>query len=235
MKIKSMLALLLAGTLFAACNDDDDVTPASPTISGVEIGSGNNKQAQAGGDFHIEAQIVAPGDIERVHLEIHPEGADGWKLDTVFTEGLAGLKNAEFHKHIDVPAGAAVGPHHLHLTVTDKNGNTAEIESELEVMKDPTLPSVEGFAVEVEDEGKGLHLEAAITAPGKIAAVTVEVHGSGWEKEFEFKDAAMVGQTAFDFHKHVDIAAAPKGHYHVHLKVTDQAGKENEFEEHFDK
>jgi uncharacterized protein involved in high-affinity Fe2+ transport len=235
MKIKSMLALLLAGTLFTACNDDNDVDVAAPTITNVEIGSGNNKQAQAGSDFHIEAQIAAPGNIDRVHLEIHSENGSGWKLDTVYTEGLAGLKNAELHKHIDVPADAAAGSYHLHLVVTDKNGNTAEIESDLQVIKDPTLPAVTDFAVEVEDAGKGLHLEAAIAAPNKIAAVTVEVHGNGWEKEFEFKDAAMVGQTAFDFHKHLDIAAAPVGHYHVHLKVTDQSGKENEFEEHFDK
>jgi len=45
----------------------------------------------------------------------------------------------------------------------------------------------------------------------------------------------MVGEADFNFHKHLDIAAAPSGHYHVHLKVTDQAGKENEFEEHFNK
>lgn len=208
---------------------------ASPTITDVEIGSGNNKQAHAGSDFHIEAQIVAPGDIDRVELEIHPESGSGWQLDTVYTAGLAGLKNAELHEHIDVPASAAVGSYHLHLTVTDKNGNKAEFESDIEVIKDPTLPTVTGFEVEVEDAGKGLHLEAAITAPSKIAAVTAEVHGSGWEKEFEFKDAAMVGQTVFSFHKHVDIAAAPAGHYHVHLKVTDQSGKENEFEGHFDK
>lgn len=229
-----MLALLLAGALFASCNDDDDVDVAAPAITGIEIGSGNNKKAQAGSDFHIEAQIVAPGDIERVQLEIHPENGSGWKLDTVYTK-LAGLKNAELHEHVDVPANATLGNYHLHLTVTDKNGKKAEIESDLEVIKDPTLPAVTGFAVEVEDAGKGLHLEAAIAAPNKIAAVTVEVHGEKWEKEFEFKDAAMVGQTAFDFHKHVDITAAPAGHYHVHLKVTDQAGKENEFEEHFDK
>lgn len=235
MKIKSMLALLLAGALFASCNDDDDVDVAAPTISNVEIGSGNNKQAQAGSDFHIEAQIVAPGDIDRVQLEIHPENGSGWELDTVYTTGLAGLKSAELHEHIDVPASAALGDYHLHMTVFDKNGNKAEIDSELEVIKDPTLPAVTGFAVEVEDAGKGLHLEAAIAAPNKIASVTVEVHGDKWEKEFEFKDAAMVGQTAFEFHKHVDIAAAPAGHYHVHLKVVDQAGKENEFEEHFDK
>lgn len=235
MKIKSMLVLLLAGTLFASCNDDDDVDVAAPTISNVEIGSGNNKQAHPGSDFHIEAQIVAPGDIERVQLQIHPENGSGWKLDTVYTEGLAGLKNAEFHKHIDVPAHAALGKYDLHLTVTDKNGNKAEIDSELNVINDPALPAVTGFAVEVENAGKGLHLEAAIAAPNKIAVVTVEVHGEKWEEEFEFQDAAMVGQTAFDFHKHVDITAAPAGHYHVHLKVTDQAGKENEFEEHFDK
>jgi len=106
MKIKSIFALLLAGSLFASCKDDDKVDVAPPTISDVEIGSGNSKQAHAGGDFHIGAQVVAPGDIDRVELEIHPESGSGWELDTVYTSGLAGLKNAELHEHIDVHASA---------------------------------------------------------------------------------------------------------------------------------
>ncbi|WP_291908896.1 DUF4625 domain-containing protein [Chitinophaga sp. CB10] len=73
-----------------------------------------------------------------------------------------------------------------------------------------------------------------ISAPNKIASVTIEIHGA-WAYEVTYTDAAMVGQTTYHLHKHVNVSAAPAGHYHVHITVKDQAGKEREIEEHFDK
>lgn len=231
----SISIFLLFVTVFASCKKDDDVTPASPGITLHEIGSNNSKIGYIGSDLHIDAEIVAPGNIANVKLEVHKQTGTGWVVDQDFTEGLAGLKNATFHKHIDIPADAAAGMYHLHLVVTDQNGQTTEAESELELKEDITLPAISGFEVAANTAGTDLHVEAAITAVNKIAKVTVEVHGTAWEKEFEFTDAAMVGQTAFTFHKHMDISAAPAGHYHVHMNIVDQAGKEREFEEHFDK
>ncbi|MCC8409811.1 DUF4625 domain-containing protein [Mucilaginibacter sp. UR6-1] len=231
---KQLICLLLAGvTLFSACSKDDNETPVgAPAIEGLEVGANNNKIAHPGNDLHIEAQITAAANIKDVVLEIHPENGSGWEVNTTYTEGFAGLKNAEFHKHIDVPADAAVGDYHGHLKVTDQNGRVTEAEFELKVEADPTLPSVTGFEV---GYGNDLHVEATVAAPNKIAQIVVEVHGNDFEKEVVYTDAAMVGQTTYNLHKHVDVAAAPAGHYHVHLKVVDQAGKENEFEEHFDK
>jgi len=220
--------------LFAACSDDDDVLPAAPAITGVEIGSDNSKIGYAGSDFHIDAAITAPAGIAEVRVEIHPASGAGWEYDSVYTEGFAGLNNAQFHKHIDIPADAATGHYHLHLTVTDANGTKADIEEEIEIKQDATLPSISGLGIELENSGNELHLETTITAPNKIAEVSVEIHGA-WEEEYTYTDAAMVGQTTYDFHQHIDISAAPAGHYHVHLKVVDQAGKEKEFEDHFDK
>ncbi|GAA4915423.1 DUF4625 domain-containing protein [Mucilaginibacter defluvii] len=234
---KPIIYLLLAGiTLFSACSKDNDETPVgAPTIEGLEVGAGNNKIAHPGNDLHIEAQIQAAANIKDVVLEIHPENGAGWEVNTTYTDGFAGLKNAEFHKHIDVPADATVGEYHGHLKVTDQNGKVTEAEFELSVEADPTLPSVSGFEVGLNTAGNDLHAEASITAPNKIAQVVLEVHGNGWEKEVTYTDAAMVGQNNYNLHKHVDVTAAPAGHYHVYLKVVDQAGKENEFEEHFDK
>ncbi|WP_224995288.1 DUF4625 domain-containing protein [Cesiribacter sp. SM1] len=227
---------LLFSVLFVACSEDDDpVTPAAPTLADIEIGSDNNKTGYAGGDIHLDVAITAPGTIASVQVEIHPESASGWEFDSVYTEGFAGLRNADFHKHIDIAAEAALGHYHLHMVVTDKNGKTAEFEEDIEIVEDATLPSVSGLAIEVENEGAEIHIETVITAPNKIAEVEVEVHGNEWEESFTFTDAAMVGQTTYDFHKHIDIASAPAGHYHLHLKVTDQEGKEKEFEDHFDK
>ena len=227
------LPVLLFSVLFTACSKDDDAVPV-PDLTGVEIGSDNSKIAYAGSDIHIEAQITAPGNIASVAVEIHPEAGDGWKFDSVYTTGFVGLKSAEFHKHIDIPADALTGHYHLHFVVTDQRGQKKELEAEIEIKNDPTLPSISGLELELEDEGAELHLETDVTAPNKIAKIEVEIHGA-WEKEFSFTDEAMVGQTSFHFHKHLDISAAPKGHYHVHLKVIDQAGKEKEFEDHFDK
>lgn len=231
---KIIIALLLITSIFAACKKDK-VELAGPTINGLEVGHENNKTAYPGTDIHIEAAIVAAANIAKVTLEIHPATAGGWEYEQEYTEGFAGQKNAAFHKHIDIPADAALGKYHIHLSVTDQQGQVTEVESELEIKFDPTLPSAIGFEIGLNAAGNDLHLEASISAVNKIAKITVEVHGPAWEKEFEFTDAAMVGQTTYNFHKHVNVGAAPAGHYHVHLKVTDQAGKENEFEEHFDK
>ncbi|RZL39214.1 MAG: DUF4625 domain-containing protein, partial [Pedobacter sp.] len=139
------------------------------------------------------------------------------------------------HKHIDIPADAVLGLYHVHIKITDQAGQVTDVESDLEIKKDTTLPTVAGFEVGANATGTDLHMEATVGAVNKIAKVVVEVHGSAWEQEYTYTDVAMVGQLTYNFHKHVNITAAPAGHYHVHLKVVDQAGKEIEVEEHFDK
>lgn len=238
MKMKTnkflFLALLFVTVLNACKKDNDEVIAPAPKITGLEVGSNNNKTAYPGNDLHIEATIEAEGNIADVKLEINPVSATGWKLSTTYTDGFKGLKNAEFHKHIDVPATAAVGDYKVVLTVTDQAGKITKIESDLKVVVDPTLPSVANLEVEYEGNDE-IHLDATVNAPSKIAKVVVEVHGGTYEKEFEFTDAAMVGQTTYKFHKHVHITGAPNGHYHIHVKVIDQAGKSIEVEDHFDK
>ena len=232
---KFYVCAILFSILFTACSDDDDdVTPA-PSVANVEIGHGNNKTGYVGGDLHIDASIDAPGTIANVRVEIHPESGAGWEFEEVYTDGFAGLKNAKFHKHIDIPANAATGSYHFHMVVTDNNGQTTKVEEEIEVVHDPSLPSVSGLEIELAHGGAEIHVETTITAPNKIAKVEVEVHGGTWEKEFSYTDAAMVGQTTYKFHKHVHLSDAPAGHYHLHFKVIDQAGKERELEGHFDK
>ncbi|WP_164735322.1 DUF4625 domain-containing protein [Pseudoflavitalea rhizosphaerae] len=228
------LPVLLLSVLFTACSKDDDDAVPIPDITGIEVGSDNSKVAYVGSDIHIEAQITAQGNIASVRVEIHPEAGEGWKFDSVYTTGFVGLKSAGFHKHIDIPEDAVTGAYHLHFTVTDQRGQKKEFEEEIVIKNDPSLPSITTLDLELEDGGAELHLETDITAPNKIASVEVEIHGP-WEKEFSFTDAEMVDKTTYHFHKHLDISAAPKGHYHVHLKVIDRAGKEKEFEDHFDK
>ena len=231
---KNLLLFFLFAITFTACKKDEQNAPA-PSITALEVGTSNSKIAHPGNDLHIEAEISAAGTIKDVVLEIHPESGDGWNVSTTYTEGFAGLKNAEFHKHIDVPAEAKVGAYHGHLKVTDQNGQVSEMEFDLQVTADPSLATATGFEVGLNAAGNDLHVEAAITAPNKIAKIVLEVHGNGWEQEVTYEDAAVVGKNSYNLHKHLDVTAAPKGHYHVHLKVVDQSGKEVEFEEHFDK
>jgi len=231
---KTLLLFSLFAITFTACKKEEQLEQG-PTISALEVGTSNSKIAHPGNDLHIEAQITAPANIKDVVLEIHPESGSGWNVNTTYTEGFAGVKNAEFHKHIDVPADAKVGAYHGHLKVTDQNGQVSEIEFDLQVTADPSLAKVMGFEVVLNTAGNDLHIEASVTAPNKIAKLVLEVHGNGWEKEMSYEDATVVGKTSYTLHKHLDVAAAPKGHYHVHLKVIDQSGKEVEFEEHFDK
>ncbi|KAA8485311.1 uncharacterized protein DUF4625 [Arcticibacter tournemirensis] len=233
--LKSSIILFISLIFISSCKKDEDETTPAPSLNNLEIGTGNNKTAYPGSDIHIEAEILAPAIIASVKLEIHPQSGEGWSYEQEYTEGFSGLKNAEFHKHIDIPAEAPLGHYHVHLSVTDALGQSTEVESDLEIKFDPSLPSATGLEVSPNTAGTDLHLEAVISAINKIAKVVVEVHGAEWEKEFEFTDAAMIGQTTYNFHKHVNITEAPAGHYHVHLKIVDQQGKENEFEEHFDK
>lgn len=231
---KPFLALFIIASTFTACKKDDVATDP-PAINNFKIGTNNNKIAYPGTDIHMEGQITAADNIANVKLNIKPKTGTGWNFTQEYTDGFAGLKNAEFHKHVDVPADAVLGIYVVTLTVTDANGRIATFNADIEIKVDATIPTATGFEVGLNAAKNDLHVEAAISAPNKIAKIVIEIHGSGWEKEVEYTDAAMVGQTNYNLHKHIDVTAAPAGHYHVHLKIVDQAGKENEIEEHFDK
>ncbi len=233
--IQSYIAFFSIILFAAACSKDKEEVLPAPSLSDVEIGSGNNKTGYAGGDIHLEAQITAPAKIASVRVSIHPEEGAGWEFDSTYTEGFAGLLNAEFHKHIHIPAEAATGEYHLHMVVTDQLGKTAQVESDIEIVLDPSLPNIEDFEVGLSADGTDLHVEGHVHAENKIARIEVEIHGGDWETEVSYTDAAMVGQTEYHLHKHIDVTEAPAGHYHIHVKIVDQSGKEREFEEHFDK
>jgi hypothetical protein len=143
MKSKNIFTaiLIVAGIIsFNSCNKDND--PAKPLITLTELGYDNSKIAYAGDDLHIEAEILAEGRIDNVKIVIHPEGGhEGknnaialfeWEVDTVYTE-FNGLKNTEFHKHLEIPADADTGHYHFHFTVTDLNGQQSTVEEEIEI------------------------------------------------------------------------------------------------------
>ncbi len=138
-KAMGMIALaIIASATFTACEKDEETkSAANPVISEFELGLNNTNTAYRGTDLHIEATIVAEGKIEKVIVDIHPEGDATWSFTKTYTDGFQGLKNTLFHKHIDIPAEADTGDYHFHFSVVDQAGNSTEIERDLEI-KEPT-------------------------------------------------------------------------------------------------
>ncbi len=143
---RSISSLLVAASLFflISCEKSDD--PARPEILNFELGMEKSKTAVAGDELHMDAEVEAEGTIDRIEVEIHPEGEHDhmkgitstedegeWEFDTVYTE-FSGLKSTEFHEHIEVPADAEAGMYHFHFSVTDMEGYQATYEDEFEVL-----------------------------------------------------------------------------------------------------
>lgn len=135
--INQIIALFFISVLslvFAACDNDDDDT-AKPVITLTEVGHENSKTATAGDDMHLEADIVADGLIARIDIEIHMEDGGKYEIECSYTDGkYIGVRNTEFHEHIDIPSDAPAGEYHLHFTVTDKEGQQTTAESELNIV-----------------------------------------------------------------------------------------------------
>jgi hypothetical protein len=88
-----------------------------------------------GDDMHLEADILAEGLISRIDVEIHQEDGS-FEIEKTYTEGkYIGVKNVEFHEHIDIPADAPLGEYHLHFTVTDREGQTSQAEAHIHVIE----------------------------------------------------------------------------------------------------
>lgn len=120
-----------------ACSDDDDKLPAKPTITLTEVGHDNSKHTHPGHDLHLEADVLAEGLIQRIDIEIHQENVGNYKIEKSYTSGkYIGVRNIEFHEHIDIPAEAPLGEYHLHFTITDQKGQQTVAESHLEIVED---------------------------------------------------------------------------------------------------
>ncbi len=120
---------------FTSCSDDNIIS--KPTVVIKELGSGHDsptdKIAYIGEDAHIEAEIFAEGLIAMIEVEVHQKDGS-YKFGKTYTdEKYVGKKNSTFHEHLDIPTEAIAGDYHLHLTVTDKLGQTATDESDLKI------------------------------------------------------------------------------------------------------
>jgi len=140
-QLKFLTIVFLVAIVIQSCKKDDEETTLNPpTISTFELGYEDSGEAFLGADLHIEAEVVAEAKIDRIQVTIHPEGEHDkstsdeheWEVDTTYTK-FNGLKNTEFHEHIEVPVDAEEGHYHFHFIVIDMDRNTQEIERELHV------------------------------------------------------------------------------------------------------
>ncbi len=145
------MILFSASLMVSSCKKDDPIID-KPVISNYELGYSNNKTAYPGSDLHIEADVVATGKIQSIRVWIHLEEAaksgdskddTEWSVDTVYTK-FSGLKNSNFHEHLDIPISATLGIYHFHFSITDMEGNVTEMEDDLNVVAptDTQLPVI---------------------------------------------------------------------------------------------
>lgn len=235
-----MLLLTFCLLVLPSCsNDDDDNNPSKPIINLTEIGSDNNKTGIAGNDLHLEGKIVADGLIKQIDVEIHQESGGSFKIEKSYKEGkYIGVKNTDFHEHIDIPSDAPAGDYHLHFTVTDQFGQATTTESELKIESAPVNITIEGLNFgsghdfpndKIGYIGTAPVVEVtSIKAENGIDKIFVEMHSEGETAAFELDTTyTYTGETELkDFHKHVLIPDnAPSGDYHLHFKVYDKSGK----------
>ena len=127
-----MFAAAMLGTTLTSCEKDDEeeTVMSAPTISNLEVGHENNKEAHIGHDLHVEADIVAEGKIDVIEVELHAEDGGTDEIHVVFTE-FAGLKNTNFHEHVEIPDTVAAGEYHFHLMVKDQQGKSTEVDADV--------------------------------------------------------------------------------------------------------
>ena len=117
----AILSVLSLG--FVSCDDDDDDVKA-PVIELEEVGHDNSYTAHPGHDMHLAACLKAEGLIKFIHIEIAQK--DGtYVITKKYEEGsYVGIRNAEFHEHIDIPEEAPLGEYQLSFIVADKEDRT---------------------------------------------------------------------------------------------------------------
>ena len=149
-RLFSLLTALSLAFLLVSCNKEDEIK--APEFITFELGYNNSGSAVIGDELHIDSEIIAEGKISTIRVTIHHEGDHEksilvdteWEFDSTYTTGYAGVKNIDFHEHIDIPLTAEAGEYHFHLIVTDLEGNRSEKEAELllVVPADNTAPQV---------------------------------------------------------------------------------------------
>lgn len=131
-RIKSIVLCFAVVTAlgFASCEED----LAAPTLSNHEIGENNSMTATIGDELHMDVEIDAPGKIDKITVDLHPESVTGDDIEAEYT-GYSGQLNADFHEDLAIPATAPAGEYHFHMTVTDEAGKSTSYEVDVDIVQ----------------------------------------------------------------------------------------------------
>lgn len=250
---KFLAIVAFLGLFLNSCSSDDDNGPVlnAPVISDFEYGEGSSHSSEPfaykGSDIHLEAKINAEVTVSSISISIHAHGltpGDGevdWDFEKVYTDSKYLVINPNFHEHIDIPANIPAGEYHIELTVTDKLGNSTEVEGHIQIMDLIALSDISINTTVV--RGNDFHAEFMINAVHGIHNITVDIHAHGitpgdGEVEWHYEEVFSEGfhdETSAEFHKHIDVpATAPAGEYHIKFTVEDENGNTKVYETHID-
>ncbi|WP_339926389.1 DUF4625 domain-containing protein [uncultured Cyclobacterium sp.] len=142
-KINHYLTAAIAVLILASCQENPDPILPSPTIDNVEIGLNNDEIGVIGRDFHLNADILAGELIEQVQVQIIPIAGETyesfWKFEITWEE-YKGSKNANIHKHFDIPEDAVEGIFDFLIIIKDQNGTSTEEKRSITIYNLENLP-----------------------------------------------------------------------------------------------
>lgn len=166
-RITLFLFLAFFSLMITSCSEDEtniEGPKPEPTISDIEVGLHNNEIGVIGGDFHFNAEVLAGDLLQAVRINIVQRDEetyeDEWTLEVIFTERIAGLKNATLHRHFDIPEEAPKGLYDFKITVEDMNGTSLEETRKISLIDiedyPDVFPHVSAFGVDkIDVDGKG--------------------------------------------------------------------------------
>jgi hypothetical protein len=135
--------LILAGSFSACKKDEQESVLTKPTAENIEIGTGNNKRALIGRDFHFNADVLAATKIKDVEVKILQKAGERytstWSLERTWPEYI-GVKNTNVHKHFSIPTDAPEGKYDFYFIVTDDNGSKLEIKEDFTITDPANMP-----------------------------------------------------------------------------------------------
>lgn len=149
--LSTFLAALTITTsqFLASCQKEEEPTQEMmPTITDLEIGSGNNQRGVIGRDFHLDMDVTAGHLIESIQIRIEPKDGEvyegNWSFELTWEDEYQGVKNTNVHKHFTIPHDAFEGDYNFIIVVRDQNGML------LEQVESITLISAEALPVDPE-------------------------------------------------------------------------------------
>lgn len=141
--IKHVLLGCLIVISAAGCKRDPQPEPIKPRIDNLEIGIANSKRGIVGHDFHFNADVSAGDKIDVIQLTIlqleKEVYSSAWNFELTW-EQYKGAKNANLHKHFEIPKSAPIGKYDFVITVTDQNGTTLKISEDFTIAAAGDVP-----------------------------------------------------------------------------------------------